>query len=432
MELMEAVVADPAAARAMAQAGAGIDAIFDAGIEPFDGRDAIAWIEQLEHLRRRVDAARADLVAAMDRHGLHAADGHANAKAMLRHVGKVSSGEAAGVAKTARAMATLPGLGESYRAGEVGVDQMRLVGKINANPRVAEFVADHDDWFRESATGMPFRDFELVARQWERLVDVDGARDRNERHHDARDFRHRQEPFDLSWSTQGHFGALQGAAIDEILRKYEQAEWEADWEKARAEWGDDATVAHLPRTPAQRRADAFWQLVHDGASAPGSAAAGFVHNIVWDAHSYQQMLDSMSTGEPAQLDPGAHRCSTIDGVPLEPAEAAAASLTAHVRRVLVDAKSVVIDLGTARRFTGSARHATQLQSPECVWPGCHRPTSRCEVDHLTEHSRGGRTRPGNGAPLCGRHNRWKQKGFSVWRDPIGTWHTTRPDGSELN
>ena len=168
---------------------------------------------------------------------------------MLRHVGKVSSGEATGVAKTARAMATLPGLGESYRAGQVGVDQMRLVGKINANPRVAEFVADHDDWFRESATGMPFRDFELVARQWERLVDVDGARDRNERNHDARDFRHRQEPFDLSWSTQGHFGALQGASIDEILKRYEQAEWEADWEKARAEYGDDAAVAHLPRTP---------------------------------------------------------------------------------------------------------------------------------------------------------------------------------------
>jgi len=55
---------------------------------------------------------------------------------------------------------------------------MRLVGKINANPRVAQFVPDHDDWFHECATGMSFRDFELVARQWERLADVDGAGDR--------------------------------------------------------------------------------------------------------------------------------------------------------------------------------------------------------------------------------------------------------------
>jgi hypothetical protein len=33
--------------------------------------------------------------------------------------------------------------------------------------------------------------------------------------------------------------------------------------------------------------------------------------------------------------------------------------------------------------------------------------------------------------LCGKHNRWKQKGFTIHRNPDGTWHTTRPDGSQL-
>ncbi|MEZ5246498.1 MAG: hypothetical protein R2707_15460 [Acidimicrobiales bacterium] len=41
------------------------------------------------------------------------------------------------------------------------------------------------------------------------------------------------------------------------------------------------------------------------------------------------------------------------------------------------------------------------------------------------------TRPHNGGPFCGRHNRHKQKGFAVWRDPSGVWHTYRPDGSEI-
>ena len=57
--------------------------------------------------------------------------------------------------------------------------------------------------------------------------------------------------------------------------------------------------------------------------------------------------------------------------------------------------------------------------------------SACEVDHLIEHSRNGPTNPSTASPLCGKHNRWKQKGFTVRRNPGGTWHTTRPDGSQL-
>jgi integrase/recombinase XerD len=34
-------------------------------------------------------------------------------------------------------------------------------------------------------------------------------------------------------------------------------------------------------------------------------------------------------------------------------------------------------------------------------------------------------------PQCGKHNRWKQKGFRIQRTPDGKWHTTRPDGSQL-
>ncbi len=107
------------------------------------------------------------------------------------------------------------------------------------------------------------------------------------------------------------------------------------------------------------------------------------------------------------------------------------SLANHVRRVIINTKGVVIDLGRkARLFTGSARLAAQLQSPRCIWPGCDTPTSRCEIDHLHDHAKGGPTNPDNGAPLCGFHNRWKQKGFATTRDPAtGRWRTYRPDGS---
>ncbi|MCU1354766.1 MAG: endonuclease, partial [Acidimicrobiales bacterium] len=44
---------------------------------------------------------------------------------------------------------------------------------------------------------------------------------------------------------------------------------------------------------------------------------------------------------------------------------------------------------------------------------------------------GGETNPHNGGPACGRHNRYKQHGYTVHRDPDGPWHTYRPDGTEI-
>ncbi len=84
-----------------------------------------------------------------------------------------------------------------------------------------------------------------------------------------------------------------------------------------------------------------------------------------------------------------------------------------------------------------ARLAAQLANTECFWPGCHVPVSRCQIDHLVPFTErddgggGGRTNPGNGGPACGKHNRHKEHGSTVWRDPTGRWHTHRPDGTEI-
>jgi hypothetical protein len=157
-----------------------------------------------------------------------------------------------------------------------------------------------------------------------------------------------------------------------------------------------------------------------------------VHNIVWDQATFEEMLSRLDGNDPEPLDADAYRCSTLDGIPLEPLEAAANSLLHQIRRVIVDAKSVNVDLGQARFFTGSARHAVLLQHPECIWPGCPTPASRCETDHIKEHTKRGRTCPDNGAPLCASHNRWKQKGFTIQRHPDGQWHTHRPNGTKID
>ena len=67
----------------------------------------------------------------------------------------------------------------------------------------------------------------------------------------------------------------------------------------------------------------------------------------------------------------------------------------------------------------------------CLWPGCDLRSGRCQTDHTTAWATNGPTRPDNGAPLCARHNRWKQHGYHTQRDPTGHWHTHRPDRTEI-
>ena len=146
----------------------------------------------------------------------------------------------------------------------------------------------------------------------------------------------------------------------------------------------------------------------------------------------------MAAGEQPSFDAAdlAHqRCRTTNGVPLDPADAVAASLVGRVRRVLLGADGVIIDLGRrSRTFTGSARDAALLQAAldgdgRCLWPGCG--LHRCQIDHTHDWPHGGPTDLRNAGPLCPRHNRWKTRGYRCWRDPTGAWHTYRPDGTEI-
>lgn len=315
----------------------------------------VALVSELEVLGRRVAALQLAVMDEIHDRGLHRDDGHFSAKVMIRHMANLSPAEAAGREKARRALRDLPKVRGSFLAGTIGTDQVKLLGRVNSNRRIADEMGDRDETFvRQSA--WPYPEFELAVRSWERLTDQDGAEPAAERAHHNRDFTLVQDHFGLGWEIRGGTGAMAGAAMDEILARYVEAEWEADWEKARAEHGDDATVDDLPRTAAQRRADALWKIFQDAASVPpDSKAPRFVHNIIWDAKGYEQMLGELDGRVRRPLDADTFRCSTVDGVPLPPTEAVLSSLVHEIRRVVVDAAGTVIDLGTARRFTGSAR-----------------------------------------------------------------------------
>ena len=175
------------------------------------------------------------------------------------------------------------------------------------------------------------------------------------------------------------------------------------------------TPARLARAHrgAAPRADALASIFEAAATTlPDARRPEPVVNILIDQAVYESPAGRHGwrpTPRPDPADLARQRCQTTSGGPVDPADAVAASVVGWVRRVVVDADGVIINLGRRSRvFTGSARMAAILQAAlddagRCSWPGCGH--HRIQIDHSLEWTSDGPTDLRNGGPLCGRHNR---------------------------
>ena len=450
---MASQATDPAIAAALDHAAAGVQSILTAGVRPDGDRDATVLIGELETLSRQLAALQLDLVAEIDRRGLNAFDGHASAKVMVRHTARLSDAEATCRASNARALQALPVFRATFHAGHIGTAHLNRIARAYANPRVRADLAKVEHHFAKLAELLSYPEFDAYVTSWANLTDQHGTCDRNQRNHENRNATH-QCDHDGSWKLRATGGSLQGAEIQDIFEHFIEAESATDWAAARTLHGDETTPADLPRTTQQRRYDALHALCQQAAAAHAATEGGstITTNIVIDQATFEDHLARLCGHTPASTadstpDPGGglgarfdnYRCSTVNGHPVDPTAAVANALTTHVRRVVIGADKVVINLGRrSRLFKGPAALAARLQSTHCYWPGCTVPVTSCQIDHLdpwtnpNEHGPpGGKTDQNNAGPACGRHNRHKQRGYTVHRDPNGTWHTIRPDGTEI-
>ena len=82
------------------------------------------------------------------------------------------------------------------------------------------------------------------------------------------------------------------------------------------------------------------------------------------------------------------------------------------------------------------RHLIEIRNPTCTAPGCRRPATRCDLDHVTPYDRGGRTCECNLGPACRHDHQTKQTpgwtlttpspGTCTWTTPGNRSHTTTP------
>ena len=74
-------------------------------------------------------------------------------------------------------------------------------------------------------------------------------------------------------------------------------------------------------------------------------------------------------------------------------------------RVLLDAESVVVDVGRSTpKVSPAMKRGLQARDGGCRWPGCERPGRYCEGHHLKHWAKGGETVLANLILLCRRHH----------------------------
>lgn len=97
--------------------------------------------------------------------------------------------------------------------------------------------------------------------------------------------------------------------------------------------------------------------------------------------------------------------------PLSSATVQRLACDGNLKRVLLDSKSEVIDVGRTKRLVdGALRRALSLRDKHCQWPGCERPASWCDGHHLVHWIDGGETNLQNCVLLCKRHHRMVHEG----------------------
>jgi len=152
-----------------------------------DGDDAMTRLVELEKASRFIEAARAEVLAEVDRTGAFRDHGHTTMAGWLRAGISYSAGDAKHHVKVSRMVVEFPQISERLQAGTIGVAQVRRLAAAHANKRVSAELPAFMDMLADRAEDMPYEDFSTVMIRWEHYADADGAHRNSERIHEDRD-----------------------------------------------------------------------------------------------------------------------------------------------------------------------------------------------------------------------------------------------------
>jgi hypothetical protein len=406
-----------------------------------------AVIAETELAKRTAETRLAAAVAVVSARGSFRDGGHRSIRTYLKGTLNCSGVHANRIRRRADLINNHGTVGDALLTGRVGVDQIDRLATAAAHPRAGDQFADFVAILLEQAEQLEYNDFDNVINHFIDRADPDGAFDNQQFQQDQRTASVRNNNGAVAVHACG--GSPQAAC--EMTRIFElalQGEFDTDCATRRNEHGDNALNHPLPRTGDQRKFDALHNIFMAWATVPADGvtpvplvnivfdhiSAGnalFEHGLVEDPNVFG-LGDNVFTAGAADL--SKQRCQTSTGTSVHRDVALQALIVGRLRRVVVDADSVVIDLGrTQRLFSGKARDAAQLLVTTCTHRGCDIPATLCDVDHRNEWADdGGPTDQANAMPLCGSHDRWKHANKIRSRRAVsGRLFLITPDGTTI-
>ncbi len=262
------------------------------------------------------------------------------------------------------------------------------------------------------AQAEPWEVFQTLTAAWAEMVDPTDPADQDDRNLEARG---------LSW-VQGLDNEIM-AALDTTGLNWEQVLTAVEpiyerllaeeWEVVREHYGDMATAQHLARTNRQRWHDAFFIVIRAGINHLTPTDTSYNVNVTVDIQTLENEARRQAGQAPVERDPEDtrhYRCHTEHGLRLNATAALRAALAGTIRRIVLDATSLNLDVSRSTRlFKGPLREALVIRDQHCTGPGCQTPSYRCEADHVIPHHLGGPTTAGNGKMRCGPCHRQKTR-----------------------
>jgi hypothetical protein len=365
----------------------------------------------LHRASARLAAQAARLTAAYDSRRAYRSDGSKSAAARLARMTKACPASMRAQVRLGRRLRLMPKVAAALAAGEISAKHAKVLGQLAASPRavVADAFTEAEELLLGYAKDLEFDDFLRAVAYWEQVVDADGAEDEGARQRDARRL-HISQTLDGMFVLDGLLDPISGTIVATALRRIERQLFEQDWAAAKAAHGDDTTVDHLARTPAQRRVDALVELAERSVAAP--AGARMPRPLVTVHVGYETFAGRL--------------CELENGTVVAPGQLLSLLPHADLERVVFDGPNRIIELGERTRFfTGGLRRVIEIRDRRCTHPGCDTPAEDCDVDHIVEYEDGGLTVQENGRLRCPVHNRHHHQ-TKATAAPVGTGSGREP------
>jgi hypothetical protein len=333
------------------------------------------------------------LLAEFQQRGDWADDGALSAATWVANRSGERRSDLAARARVGAALRQVPAVAAAARSGEISFDHARRITDcVRKHPQLA---ARDEAVLLESARTLDADMFRVVARHWQECTEDTVDDDAGEAAPQRQEHLHLSEMADGWYALDGTLNPENGAALHALLEGFVDR-------AMRAQRDGDPALAQL--MPSVLRADALADLV---------------------AQHFRRQPSDLSA-------PDRYRVGIVLNLEDLPDDLPLACCDSDLFRAVMNAAGEVLDIGrTTREWTIPIRRAVVLRDGGCVFPGCDRPPSWCDVHHCFEWDHGGPTCADNGALLCRRHHtfihakRWKV----VIPKPRGKPQVLKPDGT---